>query len=355
MSKPEVKKESGESSPLEAACLCSPPAAKNQCASCGLEIQDRYLLKVNNLNWHLGCLECSVCRASLRQHSSCYVKNKEIFCKLDYFSRFGTKCAQCGRQVFASDWVRRARGSVYHLACFACFSCKRQLSTGEEFGLVEGRVLCRSHYDIMLENLRRAAENGTGLTLEGALPSDQDCQPKPAKRARTSFTAEQLQVMQTQFAQDNNPDAQTLQKLAEMTGLSRRVIQAGLVSKLPRPTQKAAAAAEQQLPPERAAVQDAAVASKGSPLLLVQQPGPTTPPRSARIPGRSPLLRPRLPRTLDSSLHRSAAASHQPLTLMMSRTPVATVTSVSAGCQTVELNCGETFKQTLGIFFLSLF
>lgn len=44
-SKAEVKKESGESSPAEAACLCSPPA-RNQCASCGMEIQDRYLLKV---------------------------------------------------------------------------------------------------------------------------------------------------------------------------------------------------------------------------------------------------------------------------------------------------------------------
>ncbi|KAM9323488.1 LIM/homeobox protein Lhx8-like isoform 2-T2 [Pholidichthys leucotaenia] len=201
-------------------CLQEKPV----CTSCGQDIVDRYLLKVNNLCWHVRCLSCSVCKTSLGRHVSCYIKDKEVFCKLDYFRRYGTRCARCGRNIHSNDWVRQARGSTFHLACFSCSSCKRQLTTGEECGLLENRVFCRPHYDIMVENLKRAKENES---KPDEMTEKEDCGTlsRPAKRARTSFTVDQLQMMQSQFAKDNNPDAQTLQKLAERTGLSRRVIQ----------------------------------------------------------------------------------------------------------------------------------
>nr|XP_043894651.1 LIM/homeobox protein Lhx8-like isoform X1 [Solea senegalensis] len=214
---------SSSSSSVHAVSSCL--QGKTLCTSCGLEILDRYLLKVNNLCWHVRCLSCSVCKTSLGRHVSCYIKDKQVFCKLDYFRRYGTRCARCGRNIHSSDWVRRARGSTFHLACFSCTSCKRQLSTGEECGLLENRVFCRPHYDIMMENIKRAKENEQPKTEDEASKDESSSMPRPAKRARTSFTVDQLQVMQAQFIKDNNPDAQTLQRLAERTGLSRRVIQ----------------------------------------------------------------------------------------------------------------------------------
>ena len=77
---------------------------------------------------------------------------------------FGAKCYKCCRMISPTDWVRKAKEQVYHLACFACDSCKRQLSTGEEFGINENRVLCKTHY---MEIIDGGCTSSDGKFLSG--------------------------------------------------------------------------------------------------------------------------------------------------------------------------------------------
>ncbi|VDK84999.1 unnamed protein product [Litomosoides sigmodontis] len=120
--------------------------------------------------------------------------------------QFGAKCSSCQRSIHSTDWVRRARNFVYHLACFACDQCKRQLSTGEEFALQDCRLLCKQHYIELIEG-----ECGQQKTK--------------TKRIRTTFADEQLAVLQTHFQIDSNPDGADLERIATITGLSKRVTQ----------------------------------------------------------------------------------------------------------------------------------
>ncbi|XP_037908582.1 LIM/homeobox protein Awh isoform X4 [Hermetia illucens] len=186
------------------------------CAACGEPISDRYFLEVGGCSWHGSCLRCCVCLSPLDRQQSCFLRERQVYCKADYAKNFGAKCSKCCRGISASDWVRRARELVFHLACFACDSCGRQLSTGEQFALMDDRVLCKAHY---LETI----EGGTTSSDDGC---DGDGYHKSkTKRVRTTFTEEQLQVLQANFQIDSNPDGQDLERIASVTGLSKRVTQ----------------------------------------------------------------------------------------------------------------------------------
>ncbi|XP_031569537.1 LIM/homeobox protein Awh-like [Actinia tenebrosa] len=200
-----------------------------RCVGCEARILDRYLVKVSGRAWHTKCLRCCVCGEELGREATCYTKDNKIYCKGDYARQFGTKCARCGRSIHANDWVRRAKNCVYHLACFACDNCKRQLSTGEEFALKDDNVLCKLHY---LESLDASP---TERDYQEVFSPDMDSQDSPgstgrssrhkAKRVRTTFTEEQLQILQANFNIDSNPDGQDLERIAQLTGLSKRVTQ----------------------------------------------------------------------------------------------------------------------------------
>ncbi|CAB3399344.1 unnamed protein product [Caenorhabditis bovis] len=184
------------------------PDALENCQGCHQPIQDATLLNVDGRQWHEQCLRCETCMIQLSSMPSCFTKDTKLFCKPCYAKQFGTKCASCDRVIQSTDWVRRARSYVYHLACFACNQCKRQLSTGEEYSLQEGKLLCKQHF---LE----LVEGETGVSH----------QKIKTKRVRTTFAEEQLSVLQAHFQIDSNPDGADLERIANITGLSKRVTQ----------------------------------------------------------------------------------------------------------------------------------
>jgi len=147
------------------------------------------------------------------------------------------KCSSCQRAIQSSDWIRRAKKNIYHLACFSCGICKRQLSTGEEFALKDEVILCKLHYVEQLEMPPAMVSDPSPHTLHmplslsehtsGGLDSEttQWLKTNRNKRMRTSFNEEQVQVLQANFEIDANPDSAELERIAADVSLPKRVTQ----------------------------------------------------------------------------------------------------------------------------------
>lgn len=80
--------------------------------------------------------------------------------------------------------VRRVRQYVYHLACFSCDICLRQLSTGEQFTIdIQGksvvRILCQRHFQTMLlegsSDYRRQEPEKSGSDLANPTSGQDTC------------------------------------------------------------------------------------------------------------------------------------------------------------------------------------
>ncbi|GAB1597523.1 LIM/homeobox protein Lhx1-like [Argonauta hians] len=116
-----------------------------QCAGCDRPILDRFLLNVLDRAWHAKCVQCYDCKCNLTE--KCFSRDGRLYCRTDFFRRFGTKCAGCSQGISPNDLVRRARNKVFHLKCFTCMVCRKQLSTGEElYVLDENKFICKEDY-----------------------------------------------------------------------------------------------------------------------------------------------------------------------------------------------------------------
>ncbi|NXO67415.1 LHX1 protein, partial [Phainopepla nitens] len=122
---------------------------------------------------------------------------------------FGTKCAGCAQGISPSDLVRRARSKVFHLNCFTCMMCNKQLSTGEELYIIDENKF-----------VANVSDKETGS-------NENDDQNLGAKRRgpRTTIKAKQLETLKAAFAATPKPTRHIREQLAQETGLNMRVIQ----------------------------------------------------------------------------------------------------------------------------------
>uniref|UniRef100_A0A4W5K5A8 LIM/homeobox protein Lhx1 n=1 Tax=Hucho hucho TaxID=62062 RepID=A0A4W5K5A8_9TELE len=220
------------------------------CAGCERPILDRFLLNVLDRPWHIKCVQCCDCKCNLTE--KCFSREGRLYCKNDFFRRFGTKCGGCAQGISPNDLVRRAKSKVFHLNCFTCMMCNKQLSTGEEMYILdEFKFVCKEDYlsnsngkDTTLLSVTTCSD--PSLSPDSQDPQDDskdseighlsdkevgsnenDEQNVGGKRRgpRTTIKAKQLEVLKAAFAATPKPTRHIREQLAQETGLNMRVIQ----------------------------------------------------------------------------------------------------------------------------------
>ncbi|XP_022094879.1 LIM/homeobox protein Lhx4-like isoform X2 [Acanthaster planci] len=175
-----------------------------KCAGCDQSILDRFIHKVQDRSWHAKCLKCVDCQMQLNER--CFTRGGQLFCKDDFFKRYGARCAACDQSIAPKEKVRRAQDNAYHLQCFACVMCNRLLATGDEFYLMsDNKLVCKNDFEVA-----RSKE----VEMDNS-----------NKRPRTTITAKQLETLKTAYSNSPKPARHVREQLAQETCLDMRVVQ----------------------------------------------------------------------------------------------------------------------------------
>lgn len=120
------------------------PRLTTTCAGCLNELRsDEEYIEALDQEWHSDCFRCSVCDSHL--HNWYFEKEGLLFCRDDYYQRFGEACQQCSD--FISGPVMVAGDHKFHPECFCCTVCRSFIGYGEAFTLLErSKLYCDNCY-----------------------------------------------------------------------------------------------------------------------------------------------------------------------------------------------------------------
>uniref|UniRef100_A0A671PPF7 Insulin gene enhancer protein ISL-1 n=1 Tax=Sinocyclocheilus anshuiensis TaxID=1608454 RepID=A0A671PPF7_9TELE len=209
------------------------------CVGCGQQILDRFILRVfPDLEWHAQCLKCAECQQYLDESCTCFIRDGKTFCKDHHRRLWTSKCAKCHKAFISKEYVMQTRVNIYHVQCFHCEGCNRQLLPGDEYVLRDGQLLCTDHHELFnkfmgtSDNQQKETVDPSGKFMN-KLPLNTNVESllnfvlilsERSTRVRTVLSESQLHMLQTCYSANPRPDALMKEQLVEMTGLSPRVI-----------------------------------------------------------------------------------------------------------------------------------
>nr|NP_001071998.1 transcription factor protein [Ciona intestinalis]BAE06539.1 transcription factor protein [Ciona intestinalis] len=239
------------------------------CAGCRQPIYDKYYMWVDQRSWHEECVQCSVCRRPLVE--SCFTKDCKLYCQQDYKQL--QRCRRCAGVIPRDELVRRVIGHPYHVKCFSCDVCHRQLQSGDHYLIDESynQICCKACHDrddVIFESCFGAGEEDSASDSEksdddvfaqppmhmaggahfspyhgpphhmGIMRSKNGSKTSPtmqhgsvtsdgkrSKRPRTILTTAQRRKFKASFEVSQKPCRKVRETLASETGLSPRVVQ----------------------------------------------------------------------------------------------------------------------------------
>ncbi|CAG9857427.1 unnamed protein product [Phyllotreta striolata] len=130
------------------------PPEESVCAGCLNPLLEDEFVSALDQDWHSECFRCSACDGAL---SSWYFeKDGLLFCKDDYWSRYGESCQQCGQIITGPVMV--AGEHKFHPECFCCCSCGSFIGDGDSYALVErSKLYCGQCYKRQMQPLQKTA------------------------------------------------------------------------------------------------------------------------------------------------------------------------------------------------------
>jgi LIM domain kinase 1 len=114
-------------SPLNCCCCSRPAATNHQCTT------------------NLRQCSCSVCDREMWNTNFYFEKDGLLFCKDDYWQKFGECCQECGEVV--SGPIMIAGDHRFHPECFCCKICTSVIGDGDGYALIDRtNLFCGSCY-----------------------------------------------------------------------------------------------------------------------------------------------------------------------------------------------------------------